>query len=413
MKSSLLKALGFLMVLLLGATAVAQERVTLRLAAIVNDQEQVTAVVAEYMRRNPHVTINTSFAPIDQYNVVLRTQLAAGTGPDILFVFAGAAGNPMSVGLLAANNHLADLSNEPWVREIPAGVRSSVQHGGRTFIYPVNKLVIGLFYNRQIFREVGLEVPRTWNDLLAACERLNRAGITPLALANQVLWVTQLMSHAITASTVYARDPDFDIRLAQGRATFSASAGYRDALQRYLELNRRGCFNRFPNATSYEDLVRMMATGRAAMTVQTPGFAFQATRHGMTVEQLGMVPFPVHNDGTRPWIFASVISAFGVNAASRNQAAARDFIRFLTQPEILNIYLGGRIPAVPHPDIRVSPLFSEMLEAIREGRSAPVGVFWPNPRVQDVFMRGIQQLFDGSVNIDQLLAELDRVARER
>ncbi|WP_299429594.1 ABC transporter substrate-binding protein [uncultured Meiothermus sp.] len=413
MKSSLLKAIGFLLVLLIVGTAVAQERVTLRLAAIVNDQEPVTAVVAEYMRRNPHITITTTFAPIDQYQVVLRTQLAAGTAPDILFVWAGAAGNPMSVGLLAENNLLADLSNEPWVRDIPAGVRSSVQHGGRTFIYPVNKLVIGLFYNRQILQNHGLGVPRTWNDLLAACERLSRAGITPLAQANQVLWVTQLIPHAITASTVYATDPDFDIRLAQGRATFAGSAGYRDALQRYLELNRRGCFNRFPNATSYEDIVRMMATGRAAMAVQTPGFAAQATRQGMAAEHLGMVPFPVHNDGTRPWIFASVLSSFGVSAASRNQAAARDFIRFLAQPEILSIYLGGRIPAVPHPALTVSPLFSEMLAAIREGRSAPVGVFWPNPRVQDVYMRGIQQLFDGSKTIDQLLAELDRIARER
>lgn len=399
--------------LLLYLVVYAQQRITLTLAAIANDQEQVRAVVAEYMRQNPNITINTSFAPIDQYNVVLRTQLTSGTAPDILFVFAGGAGNPMSVRVLAENGYLADLSDQSWVRSIPAGDRSSVQFEGKTYILPINKLIIGLFYNKKIFQDLGIKTPRTWSELLSACEALKQKGIVPIALANQTAWVTQLISHAITATTVYAKDPDFDLKVAQGRASFSNSAGYKEALQKYIELNRRDCFNKFPNGTAYEEVVQMVASGKAAMAVQTSGLALQVARYGMTFDQLGIIPFPSTNDATRPWIFASIISSYGVNASSRNLTAAKDFITYLAQPETLNLYLGGRIPAIPNPLIRVDPLFTEILQAIREGRSAPVGVFWPNPKVQDTYLKGIQQLFDGLLTIEQLLAQLDKVAGEK
>lgn len=392
----------------------AQSKVTLRLAAIAQETDQVKLITAEYTKRNPNVTFNTTFIPIDQYNTVLSAQLTAGTGPDILYVFAGGAGNPMSVGVLAKNGYLADLSGQPWTKDILPNDRPLVQYQGKTYVLPVETLIIGLFYNKKLLQDRNIKVPRTWSELLSACETLKQSGVTPLLLGNQTPWVTQLVSHAITATTVYAKDPSFDIKYAQGKLTLSNSPGYHDALRKYLELNERGCFNKFPNSTPYEEVVRQLATGKGAMAVQVSGTAIYVNSHGMKTDQLGIAPFPAtDNTQEKPWIFASIISSYGINAKSRQMAAAQDFIRFLAQPTTLDLYLKGRIPAIPYPAIKVDPVFGEMMQAIREGRSSPVGVLWPNPKLQDVYVKGIQQLFDGATTIDQLLAEMDKVAKER
>lgn len=39
----------------------------------------------------------------------------------------------------------------------------------------------GMFYNKAIFAELGLEVPTTWAELEAVCDKLKEAGYTPIA----------------------------------------------------------------------------------------------------------------------------------------------------------------------------------------------------------------------------------------
>ena len=36
-----------------------------------------------------------------------------------------------------------------------------------------------MIYNKEIFDQQGLEVPTTWDELIAVCEALEGAGITP------------------------------------------------------------------------------------------------------------------------------------------------------------------------------------------------------------------------------------------
>ena len=40
----------------------------------------------------------------------------------------------------------------------------------------------GFFYDAAMFRELGLEVPNTWDDLMDVCETLKENGIAPVTL---------------------------------------------------------------------------------------------------------------------------------------------------------------------------------------------------------------------------------------
>ncbi len=51
---------------------------------------------------------------------------------------------------------------------------------GRTSVLPYSVAAESVIYNVQMFEENGIEVPTTWDELIAACETLEAAGITPI-----------------------------------------------------------------------------------------------------------------------------------------------------------------------------------------------------------------------------------------
>ena len=45
-----------------------------------------------------------------------------------------------------------------------------------------------VIYNKEIFAEHGIEVPTTWDELIAACETLKAAGVTPFYATFKEPW---------------------------------------------------------------------------------------------------------------------------------------------------------------------------------------------------------------------------------
>lgn len=64
------------------------------------DQGSVEDVVKAFEAANPGVTVRLSTSGADQYQQQIRTQLASGTGPDVMSVWPG-NGNPGATYVLA------------------------------------------------------------------------------------------------------------------------------------------------------------------------------------------------------------------------------------------------------------------------------------------------------------------------
>ncbi len=101
-------------------------------------------------------------------------------------------GNPPDLGLLNYNMEMArfmergalsDLSDMPEAGRILPEVQDLVtqyaSYPGRTSVLPYSVMAASVIYNKQIFKEQGIEVPTTYAELTAACEKLKAAGITP------------------------------------------------------------------------------------------------------------------------------------------------------------------------------------------------------------------------------------------
>lgn len=389
--------------------------VTLTLKHIADNRRALTRLIADYRKVAPNVTINATYAGVDDLQTSLRAQIGGGNAPDLFVVWPG-NGSAMSVQQLGPAGVLADLSGEAWIDPIAPNLRLLLGASGKTYMYSAGVTPIAAIYNRKVFAAAGIATPpRTWGELLSDCERIKARGVACIALGNQTPWVTQLIPYAIAPSTAFKTDPNLAQDMLAGRKTFSDS-GWRTVYERYLELERRGDFNPRPNGTTFEQQQALVGSAKAAMAVQVTTVATGIRKAAGDPADIGSFPFPAADREGDLQIPAGVSAGMGASAQSPHLAEARKFIAFLARPENMALYskTNHSIPLVGAQRARLDDIVAPLAPFVAQGRTVPfMDQQWPNAKVQPAHFAGVQDLFAGRTDIDGLLRKLDEAYRQR
>jgi raffinose/stachyose/melibiose transport system substrate-binding protein len=380
---------------------------SLQIAMTGINPEPIQVFINAFKEKNPDTKVNMTIADTDKYQTSIRTQLASGTAPDVFFVWPG-NGNAMALEQVGPAGFITDLSDEPWADDIPERYESVTQLNGKTMILPTTTTLIGAITGKQIMEDLNLEAPGTWDELLSFCEKVKASGKVPIALGNATPWVTQLIDYALVPSTVYADNPDFDQEMKAGNATF-ANSGWRDAMEKYLELNDRGFFNENPLGTSYEQQLQLVANGDAAMAVHVSTSLGQVENYGEPGQHV-VLPFPGNEVPDKLWIPAAAGGSFGINAEAENPKGAKELLRVMAEPENMNkaASLQGALPSIPNDQFEIEAVLEPMMPFMEEGKTVPfMDQLWPNAEVQQVHFAVVQQLFTGEITIDEALSRMD------
>ena len=383
---------------------------TLRIAVSSSDRPALQAVADRFQAQHPGTRVSVFSADTDQYQITLRTQFTAGNAPDVVFAWPG-EGNPAAVSTLARAGYLVDLSGAEWVRRVPANLRPMLGVEGRTYLAPTIFAGIGAIYNQRTMDQLRLTAPRTWSQLLAFCDTARAHGKVAFALGNQTAWVTQLVDYALVATTVYGDNPRFDAELAAGRTSFAAS-GWRTAMEKYLQLNARGCFSPNPNGVSFESANRQLGTGRAVAAVQVTAVLGQIQQSAPPGTRFGMFALPATDQPERTRMPGALGGGFAINAASPNQALARQFVDYLVRPAVVAEYarVSAALPAIPDDTFRADPAFATFRTFQKTGRTVEfMDQHWPNAKVQQTHFAVVQDLFAGKTTVPAALARMDHV----
>jgi raffinose/stachyose/melibiose transport system substrate-binding protein len=385
-----------------------------RIVGVADQQKPIEELLAAYRKSHPDDDFTTSFAPTDQVQTVVRTQLGGGNAPDLHVLYPG-SGSAMSMVELARAGLLADLGGQAWTRGIPGNFDAAYRSEGKTYLYSAGSTAIGAIYNKKAFAKAGVQPPRTWGELLDVCARLKAKGIVPIALGAQTPWVTQMITYALVPNAVYAKNPDFNDDMAAGRATFRGS-GWADAMAKYQELQRRGFFNDNPNGTTYEQQTSLVAGGKAAMAVQVSAVLSNFRQATRTPDDLGMFPFPGGDDAGHLWIAAGVVVGLGVSARAKNADKAKAFVEFLGQQENINRWAAAvsAIPFTRDASSTIDPVLTDFLPIIDDNRAVPfMDQSWPNAEVQPAHFAAVQDLLAGKTDVNGALGQMDEAYRKK
>ncbi|WP_158542892.1 ABC transporter substrate-binding protein [Phytoactinopolyspora halophila] len=380
---------------------------TLTLSGTASDRPAVEAVIELFEAEYPDVTVETTFADTEPYQATLRTQLTSGTAPDVFFAWPG-NGNPGAVQVLAPNGFLRDLGDRPWADSVPEGMHAVTDVDGTRYLLPMAFSGIGAIYNQAAMDEIGAAAPETWDEVLTLCQTAQDAGKVAFALGNQTNWVTQLINYALAATNVYGADENFVDSMAAGDATFAGS-DWVGTMEQYMQMNDAGCFQSDPLGTSYETTIDMVATGDALAVVQGT-WAIALLAEQAPDGEFRLAALPATNDPNETVMPGAPSGTFAVNAEPAEPDLALAFIDFMATPEAMNTFAetGGSLPAIPNDQYEVDPALEELIEFQSAGRTVPfMDQLWPNPRVQEAHLTGVQEIFAGETSIGDVLQTMD------
>jgi raffinose/stachyose/melibiose transport system substrate-binding protein len=371
-------------------------------------QAAVAEIDAKFMKENPDIKVEFESAPTDQYRNVIKTKLASGDAPDVFGVSPGT-----DVRDYSKAGYLMDLSNEPYVKNVMDGaLRVTRGENRKVYSIPWDMNVITVIYNKKIFTKLGLKVPTNWTEFLAVCEKIKRAKIYPIALGNKDLWVTQLIPYAMAPSMIYAKNPEFDADMYNGKVKFNG-AEWKAVIARYLELNKKGYFHPGVLGTTYDQTVQLVATEKAAMVVNG-NWILAPIRQANKNLELGMFPMPAVKAGEDPWISSAVGTTTAISAKTPYPEQAKKFMEFWMRPDNITLYLKEKkaFSTVKGITVDFDPAAKELAPYLAKGKTYPfLDQNWPNG-VQDVFLKGYQELFAGETT-GKVLNDVDKEWADR
>jgi glucose/mannose transport system substrate-binding protein len=114
----------------------------------------------------------------------LRARVASGKPPTAAQIKGPAIQEWGQLGVLANLDELA--AQQRWDAQLPRAVAEAMKYNGHYVAVPVNvHRVNWLWINRDALRKVGTRAPQSWDEFFALAEKLQRAGITPVAHGGQ------------------------------------------------------------------------------------------------------------------------------------------------------------------------------------------------------------------------------------
>jgi raffinose/stachyose/melibiose transport system substrate-binding protein len=140
----------------------------------------------QYHAQHPNVTIKITVLENEAFKAKLTTNMQAGKPPD---VFQSWGGGTMQQQAQAGLIKDITEPTKSWINTLnPAGVKL-YQIDGKQYGIPYNLGVVGVWYNKKLFKQAGIDgTPTTWDEFLGDVQKLKQAGITPLAVGEKDKW---------------------------------------------------------------------------------------------------------------------------------------------------------------------------------------------------------------------------------
>jgi raffinose/stachyose/melibiose transport system substrate-binding protein len=274
-----------------------------------------------------NITLEATKLPDEQYNTAIKTKLASGEAPDIFLVWPKTA----SVGAIdmAKAGYLMDMSGMKFWDNIAKGAKEDMSYNGKPYAVSDGLDMLGNYYNKDAFKKAGItSEPKSWDEFLAACQKLKDSGITPIVMGDKDAWVMQLGLYQIAANVLYPQDKDFDKNLQAGTATFSNSA-WTKVVSMYKELYDKGYVIKNSLGLSQTQAVQTFIDGKAAMIIDGTWDYKAVTAKGAVDFERGYMPLAANAAGQTTYVSASSAAGYAINAKTKYPQEVKNIFELL------------------------------------------------------------------------------------
>ncbi|MFE2728106.1 ABC transporter substrate-binding protein [Kitasatospora sp. NPDC059327] len=270
--------------------------------------------IARAEKKVPGLKVKKLVAPSIDRTGYAKQLLASGQFPDLLVSVS-----PVGFAEAGAMAAWTDQELEPFT------FPQSNPIGGKIYQLPYNTQPIPLvYYSKTLFTKAGITAPpKTYQELLDACEKLKAQNIDPFvlggggkdAVASSYLWT------ALVGTDVYKKTPDWMSQRRAGKVSFN-DADFKGATDKFVQLAKKGYIDKAALSRDYANTEKAFLAGKGAMYPMGSWFATAGDRSPMK-DDIGVFAFPT-DDGS-PAVPAYTGGGMSVSAKSKHLKEAKEF----------------------------------------------------------------------------------------
>jgi raffinose/stachyose/melibiose transport system substrate-binding protein len=342
-----------MLVLALGIQVTAQDDVTLRVMTWQNPP-MVEWLEAFNEQFTAETGINVDYSVVNASDVgtVTQTRLSANDIDVLAFLnsFANRVQpfmsdvNPPSWQTIIDAGLLLDLTDQPFLANYDSASIADSSYNDQVYAVPVGRTIYGgIFYNKDMFAEFGVEVPTTWDELVAACETFTAEGIGCMTAGGADGWPIFVGAYGLLGSLF----PDQE---AYVEGLWTGEVAYNDeenlVMWERMQVYARDMMERGASGIPGDAAPGRFASGAVAMF---PGGSWYASAIEASEPDFewGFIPFPGSSnvEDNQTW-FGKYDMHWAVAANSPNTEAAILYLEALSEPETYQDFVNavGFIP---------------------------------------------------------------------
>lgn len=360
-------------------------------------------IIDLFQEENPDIIIKQT-APADA-ETVLFTRISTDDVPDIMSVYPAET----VYHTMMEDGVYTELTDEEWLGRASDRALEFSSWDGKNFAMPFAMNSFGLYCNLDMFEENGLDLPKTWEDLMAVAEEFDSNGVTPFTFMDKD--PGNLSQEAERVIGIIKNDINVDCEeVGTTDASFTSpdKPYFRQMAEAILATRE---YAEDTLSYSVDQSTVDFANGNFPMFAATTA-RYTAIMQNNPDLNFTLVPYP-NPVGDNQSLPINIDIAYGVSSKTPYQEEAKKFIEFLSRPEIYQMVADeeGTPPVIEGVEYNIEPL-QEIKDTIDNGQTFLTMVnFWPSGWRSEWSVY-VQQLI-ADQDIDNLLKETDRISKEK
>jgi raffinose/stachyose/melibiose transport system substrate-binding protein len=349
---------------------------------------------AKFMEANPNITVDLSVVNANDLGTVTQTRLSAGD-IDVIDIFGFSnsvqpymsGATPPNWQVMIESGLLLDLTDQPFLANYdPVSIQDSGMYNDTVYAINLGRVVYsGIYYNMDMFEEFGVEVPTTWDELVATCEVFTAEGIGCMTAGGADGWPIFVGAYGLLGSL-------FPDQAAYVEGLWTGDIKFNDeqsmVMWERMQVYARDMMERGASGIPGDAAPGRFASGAVAMF---PGGSWYASAIESAEPDFewGYMPFPGSDivEDNQGW-FGKYDQGWAIAAGSPNVDAALLYLEAFSEPENYQAFVDavGFIPTQPTATLntKIGGEIAKYLDNFRVGYEqywvAPTGTGqWASP----------------------------------
>ena len=379
---------------------------------VIGSYSNFEALETEFDRFNEfYPDVEMSYWKPDDYNNLLGTVLESSNAPNIFFSYQWMCGNEKYQQVY---DHMEDLSDPQLGLDLDC-LRTGLLNldaDGHLLMVPVFARNYGMLVNNDLFAKEGLQVPTTWEELLAVCEAFLSKGYASPMMGYSAGSSGCLMNILVYPEVVAALSDNPEALQAANEMDPSAGAYMRPALEAMMQLIGNGYINLEKCgeiSDNYTQVILRFFEGDVPMMICTGDTVSGTGKRESQSEAFSKTPFsysftPIPLSEAGGYFIDSPSIQFSVNKTCDNLDMTNEFMRFLVSRQELNRMASSKRLVTPTTDLSFDAVYAPFGQVPAERILCPEVIGITDSLATQV-RNAAYQVGIGAVTIDEAVSQ--------